>query len=115
MGADVVIEPTCGLGVFLLAAAECYPKAELRGYDINRDYVEAAAKSLSEIGACPRAVVRQQDFFAHDWDQEVQGLQGAILILGNLPWVTSQTVASINGSNVPAKENFQGFVARGMA
>ena len=111
--ADVVIEPTCGLGVFLLAAAECYPKAELRGYDINRDYVEAAAKSLGDLGACRRAVVRQQDFFAHDWDREMQGLHGAILILGNLPWVTSQTVASINGSNVPAKENFQGF--RGIA
>lgn len=111
--ADIVVEPTCGLGVFLQAAAECYPDAELRGYDINRDYVEAAGKRLSDMGARPRAVIRQQDFFVHDWDREMRGIQGAILILGNLPWVTSQTVASINGSNVPAKENFHG--RRGIA
>jgi len=111
--ADIVIEPTCGLGRFLLAAAECYPKAELRGYDINRDYVEATVKSLGDLGACHRAVIRQQDFFAHDWDREVRGIPGAVLILGNLPWVTNQTVASINGSNIPTKENFQGL--RGIA
>lgn len=27
--ADVIVEPTCGLGTFLQAAAECYPEAEL--------------------------------------------------------------------------------------
>src|ERR1035441_2066003 len=51
--ADVVIEPTCGLGVFLLAAAESYPKAELRGFDIKSDYVEAAAKDLSDLRGGP--------------------------------------------------------------
>lgn len=111
--ADTVIEPTCGLGAFLQAAAECYPKAELRGFDIKSDYVEAAAKNLNNLRACPRAIVRQQDFFTHDWEREMRGVHGSILILGNLPWVTSQTVASINGTNVPAKENFQGF--RGIA
>lgn len=111
--ADIVIEPTCGLGVFLLAAAECYPQAKLRGFDINHEYVATAAKRLSDLGASHRSAVRQQDFFAHDWDREMAGSHRAVLILGNLPWVTSQTVASINGNNVPAKENFQGL--RGIA
>ena len=107
--ADVIIEPTCGLGVFLRAAAECYPKAELRGFDIKSDYVAAAAKNLSDLGVAHRTAIQQQDFFTHDWNREVKGATGAILILGNLPWVTSQIVASINGRNVPIKENFQGF------
>ena len=107
--ADMVIEPTCGLGAFLLAAAECYPGAVLRGFDINRDYVAAAAKGLSDAGAAHRALVRQQDFFAHDWEREMAGFQGTILILGNLPWVTSQAVGSLNGNNLPSKTNFQGF------
>jgi hypothetical protein len=107
--ADVIVEPTCGLGVFLQAAAEYYPKAELRGFDIKSDYVAAAAKCLNDVGAGLRATVRQQDFFAHDWDSELGRAHGAILVLGNLPWVTNQTVASLNGSNVPVKENFQGF------
>jgi trans-aconitate methyltransferase len=83
--ADVIIEPTCGLGVFLRAAAECYPKAELRGFDIKSDYVAAAAKSLSDLGVAHRTAIQQQDFFTHDWNREVKGATGAILILGNLP------------------------------
>ena len=31
------------------------------------------------------------------------------LLLGNLPWVTNATISGVNGSNLPAKENFQGF------
>jgi hypothetical protein len=111
--ADVIIEPTCGLGTFLQAAAECHPEAELRGFDINSDYVQAATERLNGVRTRLRAVIRQQDFFAHDWDSELGRARGTILVLGNLPWVTNQTVASLNGSNVPAKENFQGF--RGIA
>jgi hypothetical protein len=111
--ADTIVEPTCGFGVFLQAAAECYPLASLRGFDINSDYVEVTARRLNDLGAGHRATVGQQDFFKHDWDVELRRARGAILILGNLPWVTNQTVGSLNGSNVPAKENFQGF--RGIA
>jgi hypothetical protein len=35
--------------------------------------------------------------------------RGSVLLLGNLPWVTNATVAGINGTNLPKKENFQGF------
>ena len=111
--ADVIIEPTCGLGTFLQAAAEYYPEAELRGFDISQEHVQAATERLNGAGTRPRATIRQQDFFAHDWDLELGRARGTILVLGNLPWVTNQTVGSLNGSNVPAKENFQGF--RGIA
>ena len=107
--ADAIFEPTCGLGAFLQAAAECYPHAGLRGFDIKGEYVEAAAKRLNDLGAGHRATIRQEDFFRHDWDTELRRARGAIMILGNLPWVTNQAVGSLNGSNVPVKENFQGF------
>jgi len=107
--ADVIVEPTCGLGTFMQAAAECYPEAELRGFDISHDHVQAATERLNGAATGRRATIRQQDFFAHDWDAELGRVRGSILVLGNLPWVTNQTVASLNGSNVPAKENFQGF------
>jgi len=50
-----------------------------------------------------------QDFFDHAWEVELAGIRGSILVLGNLPWVTNATVSSMNGSNLPTKENFQGF------
>lgn len=111
--ADVVLEPTCGTGAFLVAAAAAFPGATLRGWDINQDYVRQATAELVRTGASDRSTVVCQDFFAHDWEAELQKLPGKLLILGNLPWVTNSAVASLNGSNVPAKENFLGL--RGLA
>jgi len=110
---DVVLEPTCGMGAFLVSAAEAFPQASLRGWDINPEYVEQSKTKLALAGAGARASVRCQDFFAHDWESELQQLPGRLLILGNLPWVTNSAVATINGSNLPAKENFLGL--RGLA
>jgi hypothetical protein len=106
---DRVLEPTCGTGSFLVAAAESFPRAELFGWDINGDYVEQARTALCQAGAARRATVVQRDFFKHDWEREMAGFQGKLLILGNLPWVTNAAVSSINGANVPVKQNFQGF------
>ena len=107
--AETVLEPTCGVGSFLVAASESFPKARLLGWDINPKYVAQTKSALTEAGAGKRALVGQQDFFAHDWAAELAGIRGSLLVLGNLPWVTNATVSGMNGSNLPAKENFQGF------
>jgi hypothetical protein len=106
---DAVLEPTCGLGAFLVAAGQAFPGARLLGWDINPGYVEQAKLAVAELGAARRASVGVQDFFAHDWETELAGIQGELLVLGNLPWVTNATVSGMNGTNLPAKENFQGF------
>jgi hypothetical protein len=110
---DFVLEPTCGMGAFLMSAAEAFPHASLRGWDINQQYVEQATTQLALAGAAPRASVCCKDFFAHDWEAELRQLPGRLLILGNLPWVTNSAVAAINGGNLPEKKNFLGL--RGMA
>jgi hypothetical protein len=107
--ADWVFEPTCGVGAFLVAAAEAFPKARLLGWDINRDYVWQAEAALAQAGAAARAKVGRQDFFAHDWETELSGIRGSLLVLGNLPWVTNAALSGVSGSNLPAKENFFGF------
>lgn len=110
---DFVVEPTCGVGGFLTAAAQAFPRAELRGWDINPDYVAQATAALAAAGATARARVRQQDFFTHDWDAALGEIPGQLLILGNPPWVTNSAVSVVNGSNLPSKENFHGL--RGIA
>jgi hypothetical protein len=107
--ADLVVEPTCGVGAFLVAAAEIFPKARLYGWDINHEYIKQTEKALADAGASARATIDQQDFFSHDWEKELSGIRGRLLILGNLPWVTNAAVSGMNGGNLPAKENFQGF------
>jgi hypothetical protein len=111
--ADVVIEPTCGCGTFLVAAAETFTHSTLRGWDINQTYVEEAAVALKQVGAAKRSSVVSQDFFTHDWETELQTTSGRLLILGNPPWVTNSAVSAMNGSNLPTKENFLGL--RGLA
>lgn len=107
--ADSVMEPTCGIGAFMVAAAAAFPKAKLFGWDINRDYVEQAEMALAEAGAKSRATLGEQDFFTHDWERELAGVSGRIVVLGNLPWVTNAAVSRMNAANLPAKENFLGF------
>lgn len=107
--AATIIEPTCGVGAFLVAAAEAFPKAHLLGWDINLDYVMQTNAALRNAGAEKRATIGQQNFFTNNWEKELSGILGSVLVLGNLPWVTNSTVSSMNGSNLPAKENFQGF------
>lgn len=106
---DLVIEPTCGVGAFLLAAATTFPKARLLGWDINPNYVSEAGNVLADAGVKSRVSLGRQDFFSHDWERELAELRGQLLVLGNLPWVTNATVSGMNGGNLPLKENFQNF------
>lgn len=106
---DFVLEPTCGVGSFLVAAAHSFSRAQLFGWDINGDYVEKTRAALRQAGAAGRSTVARQDFFKHNWERELAGFKGELLILGNLPWVTNAAVSSLNGGNVPVKRNFQGF------
>jgi type I restriction-modification system DNA methylase subunit len=62
-----VVEPTCGLGSFLRAAAEIFGQsATYFGFDINRDYIGSARAALREVtGAAGH--VECQDFYQKDW------------------------------------------------
>ena len=108
---DTVIEPTCGIGAFLVAASVAFPNAQLKGFEINAAHLAAARVRLDSTG-CRRAHLRQQDFFTHDWDAEARST-GHVLVLGNPPWVTSAAVAAVDGTNLPARQNVYGL--RGLA
>ena len=98
-----VIEPTCGVGAFLVAASKEFPEAQLRGFDINPDYVAHAATLVPP----DRSKIRTMDFFAINWEHELSKLPGPLLILGNPPWVTSAQLGSLASVNLPKKENFK--------
>jgi len=104
---DVVIEPTCGIGAFVAAASIQFPDAQVYGYELNDQHLSQLAlnpsiKSNSSVSLC------HADFFATDWGVEAGKHKGKLLILGNLPWVTSATLGSLNSRNLPTKSNFQG-------
>jgi len=97
-----ILEPTCGVGGFLEASSVVWPGAGLSGVEINPEYVAEAATRLSG-----RATIHQGDFFTFNWDAFLEGQKQPLLVVGNLPWVTSAKVGAIGGSNLPEKSNFQ--------
>ena len=104
---DLVIEPTAGLGAFLKASAERWgPKLEYHGYEINREYVDAARRNLSQYA------IRflQRDFFSEDWKYNLtQPGKNRVLVIGNPPWVTNSELGQLGSNNLPTKTNFQGL------
>lgn len=98
-----IVEPTCGQGAFLRAAAAAFPDCpRLLGFELNPEYARAAA-------AAPRAGVRCADFFQQRWPETFRELRDPILVLGNPPWVTNAGLGALGGRNLPAKSNAQGL------
>jgi len=103
-----VVEPTCGRGSFLRAAPETFPDAShILGFDINPDYVAEARLAVAEVNTQATAIdIHPSDFFSTDWSGVINTLPEPILIIGNPPWVTNAALGALEGSNGPAKLNF---------
>ncbi len=66
-----VLEPTCGIGNFLLAAVEQFPNlATALGIDINEAYVAVTKDKLSRRSAAGKVTVLHDSFFEVDWPND---------------------------------------------
>ncbi|MGD0077694.1 MAG: SAM-dependent methyltransferase [Sedimentisphaerales bacterium] len=108
-----IVEPTCGSGTFVKAAAHSCPSAEIFAFDLDRKYTKRLVKISDSFR--DRLHVEDQDFFDKDWKTFFDSLNGEILVVGNPPWVTNASLGTIHGKNFPKKSNFQnhkGFAAK---
>lgn len=104
---NTIIEPTCGVGAFILSAATVFPSVqEIHGFDINPFYLEQLKTKLTAIKYKANINLTQADFFKNNWQSLIDSLNGGILILGNFPWVTNTTQSIIGSDNLPKKSNF---------
>jgi len=101
-----IVEPTCGTGAFIHAAATGFPDSAVLGYDINLDYVRTAA-ALDRRSGASRLTCRVGNFFELNWAAILAPLAEPILILGNPPWATSSGLGALGRRNLPKKSNFQ--------
>lgn len=110
-----IVEPTCGVGNFLLAAAKVFGRdAHYAGFDINAEYVCVARNALETVGVS-KFSVQHRDFYTVDWDTFFSERSGPFLVLGNPPWITNAGMGAIGGNNLPEKSNAQrldGFSAK---
>ncbi len=106
---STIIEPTCGTGSFIHASIETFPKADIVGMDINKDYIELISEKITSIKHKKHIFIKQADFFALDWKKELNTYKDPILIIGNPPWITSAEMSILNGSNIPIKSNIHRY------
>lgn len=104
---DTIVEPSCGKGAFIIAAAQKFPDAKIFGMDINPDYIQEAQSSLNRIDQPFNTQIEQGNFFETQWDAILPGRNSSLLVLGNPPWVTASELGVLDSSNLPEKTNFQ--------
>jgi hypothetical protein len=104
-----IIEPTCGIGNFIQAAARLFPCADkIIGVEINQNYLKEV--SLNKLFFDERYEIWHGDFFQFDWASLVDGCSERLLVLGNFPWVTNSQQGTIGSDNLPKKNNFQSHI-----
>lgn len=105
---DSIVEPTCGLGNFLLAALDQFATAKVGvGAEINLAYINTLTGRMAEREDVERVKILHTDFFATAWQDILADLPEPLLIVGNPPWVTNTALASLGSANLPPRSNFQ--------
>src|SRR5690349_21225148 len=85
-----IVEPTCGVGSFLLAAADAFPSAkQLLGVEINPEHLAVTTSAVSTRSDADRFQLEQADFFHTNWPELLRDLAEPLLVIGNPPWVTN--------------------------
>ena len=108
----VIVEPTCGVGNFILAALEVFDNIdEVYGIEIHQPYLEELSKTLKKkySGNIPSHIhlINQNIFEFSSLSLAKSCKEKEVLILGNPPWVTNSQLSRLSSTNVPVKGNFR--------
>ncbi len=111
---DVIIEPTSGIGNFILSSFKYFKNIEyIYGIEINREYAFFSKFRIIELiekekkSYATKIKIYNANIFDFNFDNLKIGSDKNILILGNPPWVTNTTLSSLNSDNLPPKTNFK--------
>lgn len=105
---DVIVEPTCGQGSFIIAAIDTFSQAKaIYGFDINSQYVAELRKAIHDRNG-HSCHIECKNFFQVDWAEFLNHLGKNLLVIGNPPWVTNSALGVLGSKNLPKKTNFNG-------
>lgn len=104
-----VVEPTCGVGSFVIAALDTFDTLRsVQATDINAAHLAILAERLQDHDRRGMVSLQEADFFERDWKASLGDPERRTLVLGNLPWVTNSALGALGSSNLPQKSNFLG-------
>ena len=112
---QIIIEPTCGKGNFIVASLSSFSSIEfVFGIEIYKPYVWETKFNIIEFylnnlqHKKPQISIIHCDVFDYDFkDLAKQYSEKELLVIGNPPWVTNSKLGSLNSSNLPKKSNFK--------
>lgn len=112
---EVIIEPTCGIGNFILASAIVFGDTtkDIYGIEIYKPYLNELKfrfldYALKNTGAIKSRIhLIHQSIFGFDFDSLQIDKNKNVLVIGNPPWVTNSKLSEINSENLPKKSNFK--------
>ena len=111
----LLLEPTCGKGIFILAALQQFPSLKtIIGIEIYPLYVWETKWQILEYflkhpdANKPDIYLFQDSIFHFPLEDLAQANTDAqVLILGNPPWVTNAELGTLEVNNLPIKSNFK--------
>lgn len=109
---QVIIEPTCGQGNFIIAALLTFDTIqEIYGIEIYEPYIEILRKNLQKVEKPLDHIniyLYHENIFEFNFRPIAERVKGKnVLVLGNPPWVTNSKLSEIGGNNLPLKTNFK--------
>jgi 16S rRNA A1518/A1519 N6-dimethyltransferase RsmA/KsgA/DIM1 with predicted DNA glycosylase/AP lyase activity len=112
---DIIIEPTCGTGNFIIASLKIFKDAKVVfGIEIYKQYTwECKFNIIDYYLNNPQDIksdihIIHADVFDYKFDSISKEYRNDdILIIGNPPWVTNSMLGELESSNIPRKSNFK--------
>lgn len=112
---DLILEPTCGEGNFIIAALKHFAGVnKIIGFEVYKPYLwEAKLKVMdfciknNRFYQMPEVRLLHGNFFKQNMKSLLSEVEKHILILGNPPWVTSSELSKVNSANLPLKSNLK--------
>lgn len=104
---DIILEPTCGEGNFIIASASVFQNTKkIIGVELQKYYVDKIIKNVREQPniKTDQIEIIHDDIFIHKFNNSLFDKNNELLLIGNPPWVTN---SELEGKNLPKKSNFK--------
>lgn len=98
-----MVEPTCGVGGFVVAAMQVCQPTQIYAMEQNASYVRAARRAVASTS--DQVKIQKQDFFRFQWEKFRDSCGQRVLFFGNPPWVTRSEIGLHSGDNLPKKRS----------
>ncbi len=114
---NVVVEPTCGKGHFILATLRTFDEIEkIYGIEIQKKYTWQAKFNILDFFLNNSRKIKPEIHIIHssifDFNYHIiKDIIGEkeLLIIGNPPWVTNSELSAMDSKNLPKKSNFKRY------